>query len=103
MTLRILPAAVLLFCGCHFGTSGLRVPLRYEAMSPSYAPADTCEAASTVEFSDIRPNPSVIGERFPEERPTDSAPVTAVGSPAEWSKTAISSMARKSGLNLEQA
>ena len=94
--------AVGLLSACHSGPLGIAVPLNYQTMNPSYGPADACEAASLAEFKDLRKNPSVIGERFEEDSPTKTAPVTAVGDAVDWYRSAFTSMARKSGLNVEQ-
>lgn len=92
---------ILGLCGCSH-SNGLSVSLHYQSMREAPGPADACEAASRVEVKDLRPNPQVLGERYPEDSPSQTSPVVAVGDVVHWYQDALTSMARKSGLNLEQ-
>lgn len=104
MTSRTLSCLVVvcLFSACRSGPSPLSVPLRYTSMNPSYGPVDPCEAASVIEFKDTRGNPTVIGERFEEDYPARLSPVNGIGDTAEWYRSVFTSIARKTGLNMEQ-
>jgi hypothetical protein len=95
--------ALFLVCGCRSaGSDGLSVSLQYLSMNEYPMAAELCEAVSKIDIKDTRANPTVLGERFPEDSPARTSPVVAVGSTTEWLRSAVGSMARKSGVTIEQ-